>query len=87
MTPSDYNSLVKYAGLGRLTKSGLNKLVSILQRARNSISNNIDKGIEAFVVPERNRKIEETLAAMYNTQDAYKKEIAELLKKIHPDNL
>ena len=58
-----------------------------LQRARNSISNNIDKGIEAFVRPEHNRKINETLAAMYNMQDAYRKEIAELLKKIHPDNL
>lgn len=31
MTPSNYNSLIKYAGIGALMKSGLNKLVSLLQ--------------------------------------------------------
>lgn len=31
MTPSNYNSIVKYAGLGGLMKLGLNKLVSLLR--------------------------------------------------------
>lgn len=30
MTPSNYNSIVKYAGLGKLIQSGINKLVSLL---------------------------------------------------------
>lgn len=30
MTPSNYNSIVKYAGLGKLMQSGINKLVSLL---------------------------------------------------------
>lgn len=35
MTPSNYNSLIKYAGLGSLARSGLNKLVSLLARDKN----------------------------------------------------
>lgn len=35
MTPSNYNSLIKYAGLGSIARSGLNKLVSFLARDKN----------------------------------------------------